>query len=85
MFRLLNRRALIDLQDESGFTPLHVAAESGNVPACLALLDGGAQKEMTDDLGWTPLHVAAYTGHSQVASILLRQGASVNALTMKMV
>ena len=51
----------INIQDDIGFTPLHVAAESANVGAVSALLSCGADTEITDSNGRTPLHIMSIT------------------------
>ena len=64
-------------------SPLHQAAERGDVQAVRALLDQGAQVNEEGDPGdkWlhaTALHWAAARGHLQVMELLLDRGADVN-------
>ncbi len=62
-------------------TPLHGAANSGN----LAVLQQLLQRDPDQDLevrgkgGWTPLHVAVYKGHLPIVTALLKAGALVHS------
>jgi ankyrin repeat protein len=63
------------VNDEKGRTPLHLAAESGNVHRVERLLAAGADanaRMITGNLqGYTPLHIAAYSGHADVVEFLV--------------
>ena len=76
-------RALADVDErEHGTqqTPLHAAAQTGNVAVCAALLDGGADVRARDARSNLPLHVAAFYGHAAVVELLAARGAdTVNA------
>ena len=72
--------------DESGRTPLHLAAAAGAAasvtflthPAMLELQHGvvGNALDAADrESRWTALHCAAYSGRLQIMSMLLRAGA----------
>jgi ankyrin repeat protein len=68
----------VNLKDEDGLTPLHLAAISGQTEVVKLLLDHGAQIEVIDDqTGGTPLHFAAQRGHAHTAAALLRGGAPI--------
>ena len=57
--RLLSLNADVKLRDNFGKTPLHIAAETGNVPMATLLIEGGAaQVDAADVKGRTPLFVA---------------------------
>ncbi len=58
-------------RDQSGNTPLHDAARTGNADVVALLLDRG----------WTPLHYAARYGHADVAAVLLDRGVGVESRT----
>lgn len=60
----------------SGFTPLHAAAESGNVPLVKQLLDAGASIDAIDSDGATPLFYAAMEGWVDVVRVLLDRQAN---------
>ena len=50
--------AAVDSRDSWGRTPLHWAAVNGHRPACVALLDRGANVNSVDDAGETPTRAA---------------------------
>ena len=60
-------------------SPLHLAAQSGDVVTVQRLLDAGNRVDPVDGIGRTPLHLAALAGHVEVASLLLDRGADPNA------
>ncbi len=62
-------------------SPLHIAANGGDVDKVKALLRQGADTCEQDDRGYTPLHAAIFRGHSEVALILLE--ADTRPLTMQ--
>ena len=63
----------------NGSTPLHLVAESGNLPVVQYLCEQGADKEVMSNDGWTPLHRAAADGHLSVVQYLCEQGADQKA------
>lgn len=59
---------------------LHDAAQKNFIPGMVLLCDSGADVDgTTTDNGFTPLHHAAEAGSGQAASLLLDQGAAINA------
>jgi ankyrin repeat protein len=61
-------------------TPLHSAAEQGDLAKVLALLTNNPNLVLsTGEYGMTPLHLAAMNGHKDVAELLLDNRAEVNA------
>ena len=78
LFKLSNEVAKGTWHD-SGATPLHEAAEAGEVRRLESLLADGAQADARNDDGETPLHLAAGSGHGAVTGLLLDGGAEVDA------
>ena len=73
---LVDHGADINAADKDGFMPIHIAAETGNLPAVRFLLDQGADPNSTCQR-WTVLEIAQDNGHDQVAALLLERGAKV--------
>jgi len=70
----------VNVANELGFTPLHLAAAQGQAPAADLLLAFGAAPSLSEnELKYTPLHVAAHAGHAAVVSVLLSRGARADA------
>lgn len=70
----------VNLKDIVGRTPLHIAAEKGNVDAAMFLIENGANVNVADANGNTPLvFVINKTGNLKITERLLEKGASVNA------
>ena len=57
---LLQHGANVDARDKNQYTPLHFAAQYGQIEVAKLLLDYGANKDLEDQYGWTPLHIAMY-------------------------
>ena len=51
----------------------------GGVSAIEALLTAGADVNDANDRGWTPLHAAAYANQPEIASLLIEEGAAMDA------
>jgi ankyrin repeat protein len=62
-------------------TPLHVAAERGQVESARLLLAHGASVDARTDTGWTPLHDAAAEGRNGMIKLLLDNKADPQART----
>ena len=67
------------LDDWTGKTALHYAAEYGHLEITELLLSNGANVNRRDDDKATPLHFAAMGGFEEVVVLLLSNGAEVNA------
>jgi ankyrin repeat protein len=66
--------------NESGLTPLYVAASEGNLPVVQALIAAGADVNSAyEQRGLTPLYVAASEGNLPVVQALIAAGADVNS------
>eukprot|EP00249_Psilotum_nudum_P008202 c21113_g1_i2 orf=952-2046(-) len=64
-------------QDESGITPLHIAAANGSVNMVNLLLAAGAKKDVNSETGRCPFFEAVYNQHPSVVNFFLEYG-SVN-------
>ena len=76
------RKALANMhvKDADCKTPLHHAAENGDIKMAKALIDAGADVNAKDRLvGKTPLRHAAENGDMKMAKALIDAGADVNA------
>ena len=69
----------VNLMDDAGRTPLHLAATHCHVDAAKVLLDKGAKIDAKAVGGTTPLDVAAQAGCVDMVNLLLAKGAKVNA------
>ena len=70
---LIKKRAPLDIQHESGGTPLHLAAFWGHEAVTKVLLEAGAKTEIKNDKGRTALDVAALYGHKGVAEMIAKK------------
>lgn len=64
-----------------GQTPLHLAANMGNLEACIALLQFRAKINEQDMSGWCPLHEAISTRHWNLASYIISKEADKSIKT----
>jgi ankyrin repeat protein len=60
-------------------TPLHKAAQQGQLIVTRFLIENNADLDSRDDFGRTALHWAALNGHKSMAELLLSKGANPNA------
>lgn len=59
------------IQEITGTTPLHLAAEHGHMEVLRILLEHKADKDKSSPHGLTPLRLAALNGHTEVVKLLL--------------
>lgn len=52
---LLQQGAIVEMKDDTGYTPLHTAVCGGNVPAVRMLLEYGAEVGMATRYEWYPV------------------------------
>ena len=73
----------INLQDESGRTPLHIAAEAVNFEIVKLLVENGAEVNAKDNSQQIPLHLTAFHGNQEIADYFISEGADVNGLDIR--
>lgn len=72
---LVARGAAVDVADDKGHTPLHMAARAGHTRMAAFLIKGGADLEHRSDKDLTPLYQAVVGGHPETVRLLLEHGA----------
>jgi ankyrin repeat protein len=75
---LITRTGQVDLIDDNGRTPLHIAAIHNATASAELLIRAKADMNQADSQRYAPLHYAASSGHSAMVECLLRHGADVN-------
>ena len=69
----------VNRKDAVGRTPLHIAAEKGDIDVAMFLIETGADVNVTDTNGNTPLiFIIHKTGDLKIIKRLLEKGAAVN-------
>lgn len=78
---LLDAGADIEAKDQTGQTPLLLAAATNNLKVVKVLLDRSANKEARESgKGQTPLMRASRLGFFEIAEVLVANGADINAV-----
>lgn len=78
---LIDDPVLVNICDDLGRTPLHLASAEGRLPLVDFLIKKGAKVNIIDALnGYTPIHYACLHGYIHIARFLLARGALVNPL-----
>ncbi|GAB6021253.1 hypothetical protein CHUAL_003868 [Chamberlinius hualienensis] len=67
----LRRGPGANVQDTSGYTPLHHAALNGHKDIVTLLLNNDASPNVTDHKGSSPIHLGAWTGNTEIVKLLL--------------
>lgn len=71
----------VNIQDEDGYTPLHIAILANNVDTVRGLLSiPGIRLECTDNRSRTPLSTATYWGMKKMALVLIEQPGAFTAV-----
>ena len=78
---LLQNGANINLKNNAGCTPLHMAATSGNVELVEYLISQGASLEEYNEKGWSSFHFATRNGRVGVSKFLIDIGVDINEKT----
>ncbi|CAI2348488.1 unnamed protein product [Caenorhabditis sp. 36 PRJEB53466] len=73
-------KSRVDTEKYSGRTALHYAALFDNLPMVEFLVSQNANKDKQDEAGQTPIMLAAKCGHENTVMMLIRSGASVEAV-----
>jgi len=68
----------LNLPEDDGLTPLHLAAENCHTNVVILLLDKGANINVTAKDNATPLHLAAQEGCTDVVTVLLERAEEIN-------
>ncbi|MGL9717228.1 MAG: ankyrin repeat domain-containing protein [Wolbachia sp.] len=68
----------IDIGDQSGTTPLHIASKYGHTDLINILLKCGADVNKLNELRSSPLHQAADCNNAQAVKLLLENGAKIS-------
>ena len=76
---LIKAGALVNVMDDQGRSPLHLAAMNGDLANLKLLTKKGAHIKTADHAGKTALHFAAIKGYQAAMMYLLDQGADINA------
>ena len=67
---LIEAGAEVNSVQSSGMTPLHYAAQNGNIELLIILLEKGALVDYKNEQGMTPSDLALLKGHEEIAKIL---------------
>ena len=71
----------VNLKNERGSPPLHLAVNFGHNEIAKLLIAKGADVNADGENEWTPLHFAAYRGRTIIVELLIAKGADVNLMT----
>ena len=72
LVRMVPNPQLLSLQNNQGYSPLHIAVLQNQPAFARRLVVAGAKLDLKDDEGNTPLHLTARRGYVECAEALLR-------------
>ncbi|CAG0907267.1 unnamed protein product, partial [Cyprideis torosa] len=81
---LLRKGAIVDAQNDTGWTPLITASFEGHAMVVTLLKSVGADVAVADVNGWTALHHAVQQKRTSTVACLLEMGAPVDVAEKKM-
>ncbi|MNY67310.1 Ankyrin repeat protein [compost metagenome] len=67
---LINAGANVNVVQQAGFTPLHAAAQQGDIELIILLLENGAEVDIRMEGGKLPADLAREKGFAEIAEIL---------------
>jgi len=70
----------LQVKDEQGCTPLHIAVLAGNVEVSQLLLGHSIDFDIRDNEGYSILHMAAWKGRLEVAQMILEHDSAMKVL-----
>ncbi len=76
---LIAHGADVNARDVFSQTPLHLAAQNGNLEVAKVLLASNADVNAREMFNSTALHIVAWSGNTAFAGYLIEKGADVNA------
>ncbi len=75
---LLKRGACVNMEDERGYMPLHMACQEGHLRTVKVLLEAGADPELKDKESEPALFYAVGSGRLRTVQFLIKRGVDVN-------
>ena len=75
--------AQVNMQWDTGMSPLHCVALKGNIIMIKILLMRGANTEVKEEHGLTPLDLAVMQGHIKAVRLLISRGAKTDHLVVR--
>ena len=79
-FILMITGAIVDLGENQGRTPFHLATENGDLPIIKLLVGHKADVNTNDANGWGPVHFASREERDDVLDVLMDRGADLGKI-----
>ncbi len=78
--KYINSGGKVNVSDDYGLSPIHMAASKGNIQVLKALIDHGANVNAVEKKSsMTPIHYAAYNKNSAAIKLLIKNGANIDS------